>query len=218
MSSRPAIAAKPQAAPNRRLIIASIAAVVLIVAMALSTKVVKIDSAANVASGAFSAATYGASAFPKVQAAIEQKAVAAGTLAAAIAKDSAAAAKQYGVPTGAGPEFSVKFTGVVGKGDFGTYVVAVDGVPRSVVVSVQTGPAILGTDLRDAPGTIAFGSFKNQIEYQNAGAALNTEMKKEVLTKVDTASLKGKHVTVVGAFQLSDPKSWLVTPAKLDAK
>ena len=42
---------------------------------------------------------------------------------------------------------------------------------------MQTGPAINGTDLRDAPGEIKFGQFTNQIEYQNAGAALNNAMK-----------------------------------------
>jgi predicted lipoprotein len=208
--------AKRRGRPNRRIIVASAAALVLIVAMALSTKVVRIDSAANVHSGAFDAATYGASEFPKVQAAIVQRAVSAAALAAAVANDPAAAAKQYGVPTGAGPEFSVKFTGVVGDGDLGTYTVAVAGVPKSVVIQVQTGPAIIGTDLRDATGTISFGQFTNQIEYQNAGAALNTEMKKEVLAKIDTANLKGKTVSVVGAFALSDPKSWLIAPAKLD--
>lgn len=218
MSVATPTASKRSAAPNRRSIIAWAAALVLIVAMALSTKVVKIGSDANLTSGAFTPAAFGASEFPKVQAALDRRAVAAPALAAAIAKDPAAAAKQYGVPTGAGPEFTVKFGGVVGKGDFGTYAVAVDGLPKSVVVQVQTGPAILGTDLRDATGTIKFGQFTNQIEYQNAGAALNTELKKQVLSKVDAANLKGKHVTVVGAFQLSDPKSWLVTPSKLDVK
>jgi predicted lipoprotein len=217
MSAHP-VTAKTRATPNLRLIIAWTAAVVLIVAMALSTKVVKIDSAANVQSGAFTPEAYGASEFPKVQAAIDRRAVSAATLAAAIAKDQAAAAKQSGVATGAGPEFSVKFTGVVGKGDFGTYAVAVDGVPKSLVIQIQTGPAIIGTDLRDAPGTIQFGQFTNQIVYQNAGAALNKELKKQVLSKIDTANLKGKHVSVVGAFQLSDPKSWLVTPSQLDVK
>jgi predicted lipoprotein len=217
MSVRPRVAS-PRVTPNRRPIIGWAAAAVLVVAMALSTKIVKIDSAANVQSGAFAPATYGASEFPKVQAAIDRHAVSVATLAAAIAKDQAAAAKQYGVATGAGPEFSVKFTGVVGKGDFGTYTVAVDGAPKSVAIQLQTGPAIIGTDLRDAPGTIQFGQFTNQIDYQNAGAALNKEMKQEILSKVDAANLKGKHVSVVGAFQLSDPKSWLVTPSKLEVK
>ncbi|MDQ2858917.1 MAG: DUF2291 domain-containing protein [Candidatus Eremiobacteraeota bacterium] len=218
MSVRSAVAAKRRAPPNLRLIVTCAAGVVLVLAMALSTKVVKIDSAANVRAGNFVAAEYGSTEFPKVQAAMEQRAVAAGTLAAAIAKDPAAAAKQYGVPTGAGPEFSVKFSGVVGKGDFGTYAVAVGGVPKSVVIQVQTGPAIIGTDLRDATSTINFGQFTNQIDYQNAGAALNNEMKKQVLAKVDAAKLKGKTISVVGAFQLTDPKNWLVTPAKLNVQ
>ncbi len=215
--SLPSAVSARRAVPNRRLAI-GIAVVVLIVAMAVSTKVVKIDSAANINPGAFSIATYGASEFPKVQATVEQRAVSAPTLAAAILKDPAAAAKQYGVPTGAGPEFSIKFTGVVGKGDLGTYDVAVAGVPKSVTIQVQTGPAIIGTDLRDATGTINFGQFTNQIEYQNAGAALNTEMKKDVLAKIDAANLKGKTVSVVGAFALSDPKTWVIAPTKLDVK
>jgi len=215
MSARPAFAANRRVTSNLRTISASAAGLVLVVAMALSTRVVKIDSAANVQSGDFAPAAYGASELPKVQAAIEQRAVSAATLAAAIAKDPAAATKQYGVPTGAGPEFSVKFSGAVGKGDFGTYGVAVRGVPKSVVIQVQTGPAIIGTDLRDATSTINFGQFKNQIDYQNAGAALNTEMKKQVLAKIDAANLKGKTISVVGAFQLTDPKNWVVTPAKL---
>lgn len=218
MSARPPAVAIRGAAPSRRLIVISAAAVVLILAMALSTKVVKIDSAANVQSGAFSAASFGATEFPKVQAAIEAKAVSAATLAAAIAKDPAAAGKQYGVPTGAGPEYSVKFTGVVGKGELGTYDVAVPGVPKSVTIQVQTGPAIIGTDLRDAPGTIAFGQFTNQIDYQNAGAALNTELKKAVLSKIDTDKLTGKTISVVGAFTPTDPKTWTITPAKLDVQ
>jgi predicted lipoprotein len=218
MSSPSTSAAARRTTPNRRNIIIGAAGIVLVIAMALDTKVVRIDSPANAQPGVFSAATYGASEFPKVQAAIAQRAVSAATLAAAIAKDPAAAAKQYGVPTGTGPEFSIKFTGVVGTGDLGTYNVAVAGVPKSVTIQVQTGPAIIGTDLRDATGTISFGQFTNQIEYQNAGAALNTEMKKDVLAKIDAANLKGKTISVVGAFALSDPKTWVVAPAKLDVQ
>jgi predicted lipoprotein len=85
-----------------------------------------------------------------------------------------------------------------------------------VIVRLQTGPFISGTDLRDATGTIAFSQFANQIEYQNAGSALNKQMKKDVLSKVDTANLTGKRISVVGVFLLTDANSWLVTPVKLD--
>ena len=194
------------------------ALVVLVVAMGVSTKTVKIGSAASVVPGAFSPAEYGKSEFPKVQADVEKRAVDATTLAAAIAKDKAAAVKSYGVEAGVGPEMPVKFTGVAGKQDSGIYAVTVDGLPSEIQVRVQTGPAIMGTDLRDSTGTIAFGQFTNQIEYQNAGSALNKEMKKQVLSKVDAASLTGKTIAVVGAFQLTDPNSWIVTPVKLEVK
>jgi predicted lipoprotein len=86
------------------------------------------------------------------------------------------------------------------------------------LVRVQTGPAINGTDLRDAPGTIAFGDFSNQIDYQNAASALNDQLKKQVLSKVDAASLTGKTVSIVGAFQLINPNAWLITPVSLEVK
>lgn len=192
------------------------AALVLLIAMALDTKVVPIGSDAQ--PQAFSPEAFGAAEFPKIQAGIEARAVDAPTLAAAIVKDKDAAAKQYGIASsaGVGSEISVKFTGVVGEGKSGIYVVAVQGIPDTITVKLQTGPAINGTSLRDATGTIQFGQFVNQIEYQNAGAALNKEMKKQVLAKIDTANLTGKTVAVIGAFKLINPKNWLVTPVKLD--
>jgi predicted lipoprotein len=201
-----------------RTIVVAIAALVLIVAMALDTKVVPIGSDAQPA--AFSPDAFGQSEFPKIQAGIEARAVDAQTLAAAIMKDKEAAAKQYGIASssGVGAEMSVKFTGVVGEGKSGVYVVAVQGIPDTITIKVQTGPAINGTSLRDATGTIQFGQFVNQIEYQNAGAALNKEMKKQVLAKIDTANLTGKTIAVVGAFKLINPKNWLVTPVKLDVQ
>ncbi|RDV00585.1 DUF2291 domain-containing protein [Trinickia dinghuensis] len=192
---------------------------ILLVAMAMSTKLVKIGSGADSQTAQFEPAAYGKKQFPKTRAAIEKRAIAADTLAAAIAKDPDAAGKQYGVAGGGvGPEMSVKFTGVAGKEDSGVYEVKVPGLPDSLVVRVQTGPAINGTDLRDDTGDITFGQFTNQIDYQNAGYAINSEMKKEVLSKIDTAKLTGKTLSVVGVFQLVNPNGWLVTPVKLDVK
>ena len=218
MSSPSLAAVNRRTRPGVRLAVSAAAALVLLAAMAISTKVVRIGSAASTVPGAFSAADYGHAEFPKVQTAVDAKAVDASVLAAAIAKDKDAAASQYGVAAGVGPEIPVRFTGVVGKSDSGVYEVAVEGVPSTVTIHVQTGPAIMGTDLRDGTGTISFGQFTNQIEYQNAGSALNKEMKKQVLSKVDTGSLTGKTISVVGVFQLTDPANWLVTPVKMEVK
>jgi len=200
---------------DMRLAVGSGAVLVLLAAMAVDTKVVRTGSAEDVQAGVFSAASYGKAGFPKVQSAIEGRAVDAAVLAAALAKDPAAAEAQYGMPAPAGPEYSVKFTGKVGKQDFGVYDVAIPGIPETVHVSVQTGPAINGTDLRDATGLIKFGDFSNQIDYQNAGSALNNEMKKAVLSGIDASELTGKTIQVVGAFEPSDPAEWVVTPVKL---
>jgi predicted lipoprotein len=202
-----------------RIAIEVVLLVILIAAMALSTRVVKIGSAGDTQVKTFDPAAYGEEQFPKTQSAIDGRAVSADTLAAAIARDQDAAGKQYGVAGGGvGPERSVKFTGVAGSEDSGIYTVKVPDVPDSITIRVQTGPAINGTDLRDATGTISFEQFTNQIEYQNAGYAINTAMKKAVLSKVDTAKLTGKTISVIGVFQLVNPNGWLVTPVKLDVK
>ncbi|GGK92263.1 putative lipoprotein [Curtobacterium luteum] len=204
---------------NRRAVkrVVLVAAVlVVVVAMALSVKVVGKGSTVGAGPAAFSASTWGKTNFPKVQAAIAKRAVPATELAPAIIADPAAAAKKYGVDAGTGPEFATTFTGTVGAPQDGIYPVTVSGLPSGLLVRIQTGPAINGTDLRDAPGTIEFGQFTNQIDYQNAGAALNDQLKKQVLAEVDTGSLQGKKVTVTGAFQLINPKGWLVTPSALE--
>ncbi len=208
-----------RAAKSRlRLGIAAAAVLVLVAAMAFDTRIVKIGSGAAVPPGTFDAASYGKSKFPSVQSAIVGRAVEAPTLEAAIVKDRAAAAKQYGIDAGSGPEIAVKFTGVAGKDDFGVYPVKVSGLPDNLTVRVQTGPAIYGTDLRDATGTISFGQFTNQIDYQNAASALNKQMKKQVLARIDASKLNGKTVSVIGVFQLTKPNDWLVTPVKLDVQ
>ncbi|MBW4025106.1 MAG: DUF2291 domain-containing protein [Proteobacteria bacterium] len=218
MSSTAVTATRRQSRRNLRLAGLGAAIVIMLVAMGLNTKVVRIGSQVAAQPGAFNATAYGAKEFPKVQSEIEKRAVDASTLAAAIAKDATAAGTKYGVPGEIGPEFAVKFTGVAGPQTFGVYTINVPGVSNTVTLRVQTGPALNGTDVRDATGTIAFGQFTNQIDYQNAGAALNDEVKKQVLAKIDTAHLTGKTISVVGVFQLVVPNSWLITPVRLDVK
>ncbi len=186
--------------------------------MALDTTIVRIGSEADVRDDVFSAEAYGRAEFPRIQTAIAENAVEAPTLAAAIAEDKAAAAEQYGTPGGVGPIFPVSFSGVVGEGRSGIFPVAVEDIPEELLIRVQTGPAINGTELRDATGTIEFGQFTNQIEYQDAGSALNAEMKAAILSGLDRDALTGKTVDVVGVFQLINPKSWLVTPVRLEVR
>jgi predicted lipoprotein len=207
----------PQAARNYRWI-GIAAAVVLAGAMAFDTAIVRIGSDRDVQVQKFSPEGFGTEQFPLIKQSVETRAVDAAELSQAIVADKKAAGEKYGVATSTGPVFPVKFTGVVGERKANYNVVAVEGLPAELTLRVQTGPALNGTDLRDATGQIEFGQFKNQIEYQDAGSAINNEVKKVVLGGVDPAALSGKTVTVIGVFKLVNPKSWIVTPVRFDVQ
>lgn len=218
MNTQPAHAASAPGKGNLKTIVSAIAALVVIGAIALDTKVVKIGSEGDVRQQAFSPETFGAEQFPKIQTDVEKRAVAAIDLATAIAADKKAAGEKYGVATSTGPVIPVTLTGTFGERKSNTNEMKIDGLPPETVVRVQTGPAVNGTDLRDATGTIQFGQFTNQIQYQDAGSAINNEMKKAVFAGLDPDQLDGKTATVVGVFKLINPKNWLVTPVKVDVK
>jgi predicted lipoprotein len=211
---------KPQAPTliTRRTMVIGAIAVVVVAAIALDTKVVQIGSEHDVRKAVFSPETYGVAEYPKVKANVEERAVPAAELATAITASKAEAGKKFGIATSTGPVISVTFKGIVGEKKGNTHTIAVEGLPEGLQIRVQTGPAINGTDLRDATGTIEFGQFKNQIEYQDAGSALNNEVKKQVLAPIDMAALTGKTVSVVGVFKLINPKNWLVTPVRLEVQ
>ncbi len=192
MSASTDAAAPAAGRSNRRRLILGAAALVVLAAIAVDTTVVRIGSERDVAEAGFSPERFGAETFPVVRDSIVARAVDAATLSEAIAADKAAAAEQYGVEAGIGSVFPISFTGVVGEGKSGIYNVAVDGLAGETKIRMQTGPAINGTDLRDATGEIGFGDFKNQIEYQNAGAAINNAMKAEVLAGIDTRRPAGQ--------------------------
>lgn len=200
---------------RRRRIVIGAAVLLVAAAIAVDTTVVHIGSDRDTREAGFSQEAFGTAEFPKIQAWVREKAVDAPVLAEAIAADKDAAIAKYGTPSGTAAVFPVKFTGVVGEGKSGIFKVAVDGMPDTVGIRVQTGPAINGTDLRDVTGQIQFGQFTNQIEFQNAGAGINNVVKTEVLGGLDRDTLTGKTVTVIGAFRLVNPKNWMVTPVGL---
>ena len=209
---------KAPASPRRGLIAAVCLGAVVLGGIALDTTVVHIGSDADVRQQAFAPDTYGQSEFPRIQAVVEERAVDGVTIAPEVIADKVAAAQKYGTASSTGAIMMVRVTGVVGEGKSGVYTLAVEGMPADIRVRVQTGPAINGTDLRDAPGDIAFGAFKNQIEYQDAGSAINRAMKAAVLDGIDTANLTGKTIEVTGAFRLVNPKNWMITPVRVTVK
>lgn len=206
---------KPKHTGRWAAIILTVLALVLVIA---GTKVVPDGEEAVAGSEEFDRETFGAEHFPAIQEEIIERAVEAPVLAEAIADDPEQAAEEYGVQESGNILYSTSFTGTVEGGESGIYDVAVEGMPEDVSVRIQTGPAINGTELRDATGTLDFGQFTNQIEFQDAGSALNEEMKVQVLDPIDVDSLEGSTVTVIGAFTAINPQGWLVTPVSLEVQ
>lgn len=213
--TRSAPATRASGASRRGMIVGFAAVAAVLGAIALDTTVVPIGSDADMRVQAFSPDAYGHAEFPRIQAFVRDRAVDAATLASAVLADKDAAATQYGTPSSTGAILFVTLTGVAGEARSGVYPLTVQGVPEEITVRVQTGPAINGTDLRDAPGDIAFGDFTNQIEYQDAGSGINRAMKTAVLDGIDTAGLTGRTVAVTGAFRLINPRNWMITPVEM---
>jgi predicted lipoprotein len=216
-----ASAAPGARAPARRSIsprVIGIALVVVVVAaMALDTTYKKAGETTATGREAFDPARYGQETYPKAVAAIEDAAVPLRELVAAIREDPDAAGEQYGKRQGTSPyTFSTTAEGVAGKAEGGLMPVRVKGVPEGTTVSLQIGPAINGTAVRDAAGFIEFGQFTNQVEYAAAATALNEQVKQQVLAGVDRDALDGQRVSFTGAFSSLTPDVITITPIKLE--
>lgn len=202
--------------PSARLIGALVLLAVL-VAMALDTTYKKPGEATAGGRETFDPAQFGEATFPKVAAAVEESAVPITTLVPALIADQEAAGEKYGKRQGSSPyNFATSGEGVAGKAEGGLLPVKVKGVPKSTRISIQIGPAINGTALRDVTGTIEFGQFRNQVEYAGAATALNTEVKERVLEGIEPADLEGRTVSFTGAFSLLAPTAVTIVPTKLE--
>ena len=96
-----------------------------------------------------------------------------------------------------------------------TLDIDIDGDGKSDA-TIQIGPAIRGTALRDALDFVSFNNFTNQIDFARFGKAFNTYVDRTVLTKLPRDDLVGRRVTVLGAFPLGGAEHPpLVTPATI---
>jgi predicted lipoprotein len=142
----------------------------------------------------------------KVVPSIEHRATDFATLKPALAADADAAGKKYGYrgkDESAPWNFPTRVKGTIVSVDTsssqGTIGVDTSGSGKADV-TVDIGPTLLGTTLRDSLDFVAFTDFKNQIDYAKFGTALNAYTATHVLAKLPRNDLKGKTVSVVGSF------------------
>jgi predicted lipoprotein len=137
--------------------------------------------------------------------AVLKGAVDARALLDALAASPGDAARRYGHRDANGPVyFLVKGRGTVTAVDtrsrMGLALVDVapyDGHPD---ISIQIGPVLRGTALRDATGIVRFTDFVNQLQFADVGNELNGRVLKTVLTPLDSTKLRGRVVAFVGAL------------------
>ncbi|MEM9707387.1 MAG: DUF2291 domain-containing protein [Pseudomonadota bacterium] len=203
---------------TRNVLLGILAFVLVIGAIALDTTVVEIGSEEDQRQAAFDPDAFGKAEYPRISEAVRARAVEAPVLAQAILDDKDAAIESYGTPGGIGAYMPVQLEGVLGESKSGIFDLTIEGLPEGTRVRVQTGPAINGTELRDITGDIVFGAFKNQIEFQDAGAGINRAMAAEILGELDRDNMTGKSVAIVGVFNLISAKSWLITPVSIEVQ
>jgi predicted lipoprotein len=194
-----------------------VAVLVLVIAMVADTKFLTTAQSAARQPAQFNAGTYAAKTFPKLVAQIAQKATNITVLAPAVEQNLAAAGAKYGNDLGAGQfAFPVTATGKVTQADENFLVLSVPRLRAKDTVRIPLGIALSGLPVRDATGTIKFGDFEDQSDYQSVANALGLIMKNSVLAPLHPATLKGKRLTVVGAWGSGGPPdSYIIQPVSI---
>jgi predicted lipoprotein len=153
---------------------------------------------------------------------VVQQAHDASEVLAALKVNQQVAQQRYGHQEGDGPyTFIVKGVGRVvsintssRNGTLGLDLPPYDG---KADLSLQIGPVILGTAIRDGVGFIHFSQFVNQIQYAQVADALNARAV-QVAQSIHPTQLKGKLIQFYGIFALTDPQFILVAPVKLQVE
>lgn len=220
----------PQAAPRSRRagaaksrlpqIITAVLAVVLVVAMAASTKWLSPAQVDQLTPKPFDPAAFAAEKFPEIKTKVTEKAVDLTVLAPAVTADLNAAGAKYGRDLGSGKFiFPVKATGTVKSVD-DTWIILDTPDIAGWTVRVPVGTALNGSAIRDVTGDISFGDFTDQTTYQFVADQLRDQVKAQVLDPLgDRAALTGKTVTVTGAWISGGaPNQFIVQPVSVEAR
>ena len=121
--------------------------------------------------------------------------------------------KQAGSPW----TFAAKVDGVVTAANTESRAATLDvKTAAGRTVTLQIGPVIRGTAIRDSLAFRPFGSFKNQVDYAQFGKALNARANASALARLPRADLVGRHVTALGVFQAAAGDAPpLITPVEV---
>jgi predicted lipoprotein len=137
-------------------------------------------------------------------------AVDARTLVDALRDSVDAAGQKYGHREGSGVwYFVVRGRGVVLSEDSASRVrtIDVDIAPfdGKADISLEIGPVLRGTSVRDATGLVPFTNFTTQLQYADVGNALNDIVLKSVLNPLASQPMRERGVEFVATFAAQAP-------------
>jgi predicted lipoprotein len=144
----------------------------------------------------------------------------------ALRADREAAAEKYGLARETGEPFYVfKVRGtcrVVEYDDSSRNgVIRVDMEPADgrVDATLQVGPVVRGTAIRDSMEFIRFTDVGNQLQFAALANELNARMRRDSVEPLDLPSIVGRRISFLGAFRLAEAQPLediVVTPVKID--
>lgn len=138
-----------------------------------------------------------------------------------IDKDLDAAGEKYGIKEAPGKPW--KFI-VEGKGKIlsvntesrnGTIDLDVEPFDQDQDLTIQIGPVIRGSSIRDSLNYISFNNFGNQIEYAKFSTAINKKINNELLQNINFEELEGSVVDFQGVFLIQSSEI-ILTPVKIE--
>ena len=150
----------------------------------------------------------------------ETKAVDALTVIEAIKKDPDEAGKQYGNRAdaeGSPWSFPVRAKGKVvsvnTESRAGTMVVEIASGGAKQEVTLQIGPVVKGSAIRDSLPFFSFTDVTNQIEYAQVGRAFNERALKALADVLPKLTQAGTSIEFFGAISVTSvPETFVVTP------
>jgi predicted lipoprotein len=149
----------------------------------------------------FSLTDFASKSLPLIAADIQAKANDMAIVAEAADKDIVAAGAEFGRDLGNKSfVFAVKTTAKVKSVDENFIILDVPGASAQDTFNIPVGLALSGNPLRDVTGTITFGDFYDQTQYQDAANALKDLVRSSIIDKLDLKTITGKTLEIYGAW------------------
>ena len=85
--------------------------------------------------------------------------------------------------------------------------------------TLQVGPVVRGTAIRDSMEFIRFTDVGNQLQFADLANELNARMRRDSVEPLDLTHIVGRRISFLGAFRLTKDQPLediVVTPVKID--